>query len=62
MEMPGQVCDRAGGCFFPPSRLQVLVAQTWLAPGGRSRCMNREWESEGASNVSCRGSVGARPQ
>jgi hypothetical protein len=39
MEMPGQVFDRGSGGFSRRARLQVLVAQTWLAPGGRSRCM-----------------------
>jgi hypothetical protein len=41
--------------------MPVQVCDRWLAPGERSRCMNREWESE-IPNVSCRGRVGARPQ
>jgi hypothetical protein len=59
MEMPSRFLTEVAVVSSRRARLQVLVAQTWLAPGGRSRCMNREWESK-VPNVSCR--VGARPQ
>jgi hypothetical protein len=61
MEMPGQVVTELAVVSSRRARLRALVAKTWLAPGERSRCMNREWESE-IPNVSCRGSVGGRPQ
>jgi len=59
MEMPGRFLTEVAVVPSRRARLQVFVAQTWLAPGGRSRGMNREWESK-VPNVSCR--VGARPQ
>jgi hypothetical protein len=59
MEMPGRFLTELAVVSSRRARLQALVAQPWLAPGERSRCMNREWESE-VPNVSCR--VGARPQ
>jgi hypothetical protein len=45
MEMPEQVLTEVAVVSSRRARLQVLVAQTWLAPGGRSRCMNREWRA-----------------
>jgi hypothetical protein len=58
---PGKLVTELAVVSSRRARLQAVVAQTWLAPGEHSRCMNREWESE-IPNVSCRGSVGVRPQ
>jgi hypothetical protein len=61
MEMPGQVCDRASGYFFPPCTAASSCSADMV---GSRRALERHeqgWESE-IPNVSCRGRVGARPQ
>jgi len=41
MEMPGRFLTEVAVVSSRRARLQVLVAQTWLAPGGRSRGFER---------------------